>query len=293
MHALIIGCGYVGRRVARAWVERGDTVAALTRSREHADELRVLGVHPILGDVAADATLASLPAADIVLYAVGLDRSSGKSHREVYVVGLGNVLERIAGTTRRFLYVSSTSVYGQEDGEWVDETSACRPTSPNGQVCLEAEELVWRFFPRSEHSSKSRTVPVRSAPDVRGANILRLAGIYGPGRLAARIESLRTGEPVPGNPDAWLNLIHVEDAVAALLACEERGPIGETYLISDGHPQTRRDYLTELARLIHAPAPTFSPGPACQEGLNKRCSNRRLREELGVEPRALTFCDII
>ena len=199
---LIIGCGYLGRRVAKHWLAEGCSVYALTRSPERGAELRDAGLIPLLGDVTKPASLPEFPTVDILLYAVGLDRRSGQTQRDVYVGGLANVLPRIAGNVQRAIYISSTSVYGQNAGEWVDESSACQPESTNGQVCLEAERLFQQAIPSS--------------------NLLRLAGIYGPGRLIARMEALRAGIAPEGNPDAWLNLIHVDDAVSAVLACERR-----------------------------------------------------------------------
>jgi nucleoside-diphosphate-sugar epimerase len=279
---LIIGCGYLGRRVARQWIARGDEISALTRSTDRAGELGAAGVVPLVGDVTARATLAGLPEVDTVLYAVGLDRQSGKSQRDVYVDGLANVIDELTGKVRRWIYISSTSVYGQDGGELVDESSACVPQSPNGQVCLEAERLLKTRVPQ--------------------ANILRLAGIYGPSRLVARVEALRAGTAPEGNPDAWLNLIHVTDAAAAVLACERHGAPGATYLVADGHPCRRRDYYSLLAALIGAPkglASSARPGrdvTAADEeavpvatGLNKRCQNRRLREELLLTLRYPTF----
>src|SRR5262245_41380382 len=133
---LIIGCGYLGRRVARSWIAQGDTVFALTRSAGRASEFRASGIEPIVGDVTDSASLAEFPVVETALYAVALDRGSGKSMREVYVGGLDNVVNRFAGKVSRFLYISSTSVYGQNSGEWVDEISECRPDSENGHVCL-------------------------------------------------------------------------------------------------------------------------------------------------------------
>lgn len=274
---LIIGCGYLGRRVAHRWVGERGSVHALTRSPERAEEFRRAGIVPLVGDVTGPASLPEFPEVDTLLYAVGLDRRTGQSQRDVYVAGLANVLPRIAGKVRRAIFISSTSVYGQNAGEWVDETSECRPESANGQVCLEAERLF------------------REAQPV--GVILRLAGIYGPGRLIARIESLRAGIPPDGNPDAWLNLIHVDDAVAAVLACERRDAAGTTYLVSDNEPCRRREYYSLLATLIGATAPwpgaagtrrkgarvtAPEPAPPSAGNLNKRCNNRRLREALQV-----------
>jgi len=263
---LIIGCGYLGRRAARRWVAQGDLVFALTRSEANAADLRAVGVTPLLGDVLDPASLRSLPKTDMMLYAVGLDRKSGRSQQEVYVDGLGSVLSALSASRPRIIYISSTSVYGQSAGEWVDEASECNPISPGGKVCLAAEELLRREAPE--------------------AQILRLAGIYGPGRLIARIDQLRSGSPLSGNPEAWLNLIHVEDAVSTVIAADRRGPAGSTWLVSDDRPSLRREYYDLLAWLVGAPAPRFadSASPADRE-LNKRCRNRRLREALHVELR--------
>lgn len=264
---LIIGCGDLGRRVARAWRERGEAVAALTRSHDNAAMLEAEGIEPVVGDVTRPESLADLPAAGTVLYAVGFDRNAGPSMRDVYVDGLRNVLTALSDTFDRFVYISSTSVYGQHAGEIVDEDSPTEPTRENGQICLEAEQLV------------------RQLPN---ANILRLAGIYGPGRMLRRMESIRNREPVGGNPEAWLNLIHVEDAVQAVLACEDRGEPGRTYLVADDRPVTRREYYTALANALDADAPEFQ-GDAATTGLNKRCNNRRLGEDLSVTLRFPTI----
>jgi nucleoside-diphosphate-sugar epimerase len=250
---LILGCGYLGRVVARRWRAAGHHVAALTRSR--ADELRSLGIEPVVGDVTDPAL--RLPAADTVLYSVGLDRSAGKSMREVYVGGLANVL-RVLPPTRQLVYVSSTSVYGQTDGSWVDESAPTEPAEENGRIVLEAEQLLRERRPE--------------------AIILRFAGLYGPGRKM-RWETIQRGEPIATDPDGWLNLIHVEDGAAAVLAAAERGQPGATYNVADDRPVTRREFYAEMAALLGAPEPRFTPGA---ERTNRRISNRRMRTELAV-----------
>lgn len=259
---LIIGCGYLGERVARAWVASGAEVAVLTRSQEHAAGFRKFGLSPVIGDILEPASLAGLPPADTVLYAVGFDRSASHTRREVYVDGLRNVLEALAGRVDRFIYISSTSVYGQNGGETIDEESECRPTRENGQICLEAERTLKELLP--------------------SANILRLAGIYGPGRLLRREAELKSATPISGNPEAFLNLIHVEDAKAAVLACEAKAKPGATYLVADDRPVRRREYYTRLAELFGAPPPTFAEAADPTANLNKRCNNRKLGEELGL-----------
>lgn len=262
---LILGCGYLGRRVARAWVQRGRAVVAVTRRPEHAAELRALGVEPLVCDVLDPASLRALPRVETVLYAVALDRGSGATMRDVYVTGLANVLAALP-PPGRFVYVSSSSVYGQSNGDWVDETSPTEPEEDSGRVVLAAETVLRARLP--------------------GAAVLRFAGIYGPGRLLRRA-AIERGTPIVGDADKWLNLIHVEDGVRAVLAAEERAAAGAVVNVSDGQPVRRRDFYAELARQLGAPAPTFTaapldrPPPPHEKG-HRRIRNRRLVEELGV-----------
>jgi nucleoside-diphosphate-sugar epimerase len=262
---LVIGCGYLGQRVATLWQERGDRVHATTRRPEGADALRRLGLAPILCDVLDPASLRALPKVDAVCYAVGLDRSSGASMRSVYVDGLANVLEHLP-PPRRFLYVSSSSVYGQTDGGWVDESSATEPEEESGRIVLAAEEVLRQRRPE--------------------AVILRFSGIYGPGRLLRR-KSIEAGEPIVADADKWLNLIHVDDGARAVLAAEAHAVPGGIYNICDDHPVPRREFYTELARVLGAPPPRFVTPPPDQpapphEKANRRIGNRRMKDELGV-----------
>lgn len=265
MSVLVIGCGYLGLRAAKGWLAAGRQVFALTRSRAY--ELRSHGIEPVVGDVLNPESLTGLPRTDTVLYAVGLDRSAGQPMREVYVTGLGNVLGALSSPRPtgaglgRFLYVSSTSVYGQTDGSWIDETSPTEPLEDSGKVVLEAERTLRQFRP--------------------DAVVLRFAGIYGPGRVLRRA-SLLKGEPVPGDGERFVNLIHVEDGVRAVLAAEANAEPGETYLIADDAPPTRRELFTRTAELIGAPVPTFDGGGGVEA--NRRVSNAKAKQRLSFRP---------
>jgi nucleoside-diphosphate-sugar epimerase len=261
MRALIIGCGYLGRRVAAIWRSHGFDVAALTRSTANAEALQQFGLETFIGDVMQPSTLDALPAANVVMYSVGYDRRATHTKRSVYIDGLENVLRHLASRVGRFLYVSSTSVYGQDAGEWVNEESRCAPRTEDGRICLAAEESVRRFF----------------SPTI----VLRFSGIYGPGRLLRRMESIRNGEPIEGNPDAFLNLIHVEDGARILVEVATRVRRGTTYLVTDDKPIRRREYYSLLAQKFGGPEPVFVTETNGAGHLNKRCSNARLREELG------------
>ncbi len=263
--ALIVGCGYLGSRVATAWVASGRRVLALTRSRSA--ELTALGISPIVGDVLDPDSLTHLPDVGVVLYAVGLDRRAGRSMRDVYVQGLENVLKvvRCAGP---ILYVSSTGVYGQTDGEWVDETSETNPLEESGKVVLDAEAML----------RKHRADAV----------VLRFAGIYGPDRVL-RKQALLNGEPLVGDAEKWLNLIHVHDGRDAVIAAEVKAHPGETYLIADDEPVPRRAFYTEAAEILGAPPATFVSSPTTAKEANRRIRNAKAKRELRFTPKLPTY----
>jgi nucleoside-diphosphate-sugar epimerase len=259
--SLIIGCGYLGTQVAALWRAQGRRVFTTTRGEtKQPDSIRC--------DVLQPASLRALPAVDAVLYAVGFDRGSGATMRDVYVTGLANVLDHLPAPGR-FVHVSSSSVYGQTDGGWIDETAPTEPGEESGRIVLQAEDLL-----------RSRL------PD---AVIMRFAGIYGPGRLLRR-QRIEQGEPIVGDADKWLNLIHVEDGARMVAAAAERGRAGCIYNVCDDHPVRRRYFYAAMARLLRAPEPRFvapppdQPTPPHEKG-NRRISNRRMKEELCVSLR--------
>lgn len=254
--AVIFGCGYLGSRVAARWVAAGRTVVAVTRGR--AGELAATGLKPVVADVTDRAALAAVPRASTLLYAVGLDRRAGHSMRGVTVDGLRAVLETVP-PPERLLYISSTSVFGQTSGEWVDETSPTDPVEESGKVALDAERVLRELCP--------------------SAVVLRFAGLYGPGRVL-RKAALLAGEPLVGDAEKWLNLIHVEDGADAVLAAEAKAASGSTYLISDGIPVTRRAFYTRSAEQLGGPPAAFEHRPEPGQP-NRRVSNAKAVAELG------------
>lgn len=288
---LLFGCGYLGSRVARLWQAAGETVAIVTRSAEKAASLRAQGFMAIIADVCDPASLRNLPPAETILYAVGYDRraANGPSIQEVYAGGVRNVLDKLGNAewgmgndttpnipqspvpSPHFLYISSTGVYGDADGDWVDEETPCRPLRDGGKACLAAEQVI------AEHPLGAKSV------------VLRLAGIYGPDRIP-RSDALRRGEPIDAPADGYLNLIHVDDAAQIVLDVERLARADQittprTYCVADGNPGLRRDYYAELARLLDAPPPAFvEPQPsspaAARAAADKRISNARLIREV-------------
>jgi nucleoside-diphosphate-sugar epimerase len=268
MAKLVIGCGYLGHRVAERWRRQGHEVFVVTRSRERALRFVADGLTPVVADVMRLNTLLGLPVADTVLYSVGYDSAQGHSIEEVYLLGLMNALNALSPATGRVIYVSSTGVYGDADGEWVDEETPCQPDRAGGRACLSAEDALLAH------------------PLGKNSIILRMAGIYGPGRIP-RKDSFESGRPMAVVPSNWLNLIHVDDAASVVLAAEKAPQAPRTYVVSDGTPVERGDYYTELARLLGAPVPKFLtadqtwPGPV-RGSNNKRINTARMKAELEV-----------
>lgn len=265
---LILGCGYLGRRIAALWRAQGDDVWATTRSRERFADFEAQGWRPVLFDVTRSDTSQTLPAAQTVVYAVGFDRSAGVEMRTIYVDGLRRALDALPDTVERVIYISSTGVYGQNDGSVVDEESPTEPTRTGGQVVLEAERELM------QHPLGQRAI------------ILRLAGIYGPGRLP-RLDAIRAGEPLVTPRDGFLNLIHVEDAARIVLLAEQFAAQPRMYLVSDGHPVKRRTFYEEISRRLGLKKPAFiEPTPDAPTSpraeSSKRLDLRRLLTELPV-----------
>lgn len=257
---LIVGCGYLGERLASRWLAAGSRVWGLVRTPSRLARLSAAGVEPIVADVAAPLPLPALPEVDTVVWAVGFDRTAGRSYREVHVDGLRRLLDAITGNPR-LIFVSSTGVWGRVDGQRVDEATPPHPDREAGRVLLEAEALLGGH------------------PKGRGT-VLRLAGIYGPGRLP-RIDDLRASRPLEADPDSWLNLIHVDDAAAVVMAVADHAGPGPLYVVSDGRPVRRRDFYARLADLVGSPPPNWIPPAADARGGDKRVDPRRLFAEIG------------
>lgn len=271
---LIVGCGFLGQRVGQLLLEDDPSseVVGTTRSPSGADRLTMAGIHPALADVLQPETLAAVPLPDRIVYCIGFDRAAGVPMRTVYVDGLRNLLDRLAtvGWSGRFVYASSTGVYGQTGGSWVDEDSPTQPSHQSGIVCLEAETLL-------RETSRSRGLK---------ATTIRFAGLYGPGRIVRRA-AIERGEPIAGDPERWLNLIHIDDAARAVLAAADSETASPIFLACDDRPVRRREYYDRIARHLGAPEPRFvrpEPGSpeAMREESDKRISNRKIKEELGL-----------
>lgn len=242
-------------------------MTAVTRSPERAAALRSAGMIPIVQDLAEPWQAGKLDGFDSVLYSVGFDRAGVHSMREVYVDGLRQVLAHLA-ETRRLIYVSSTGVYGDAEGELIDERSECHPQREGGRLCLEAEQLI----------RESDVAPV--------SLVLRAAGIYGPGRIPNR-SALEKSGALQVEPDSWLNLIHVEDLASVIEHASDNVLPHDLYNVADGCPVQRRDYYGYLGKTLGMAAPQFAPiqpegGEPRRGSSNKRIDASQLHDECPI-----------
>ena len=267
MKVLIFGCGYLGSRVAANWHQAGCEVSVVTRSEANAKRFRSLGYEPIIADITDTNSLARIRFEfDIILFAVGFDRTKYSDIREVYVEGLKNVLAKISTTKVHFIYMSSTGVYGDCQGEWIDEATKAEPFRPGGKACLEAEELI-----RAGEFDYT---------------ILRLAGIYGPDRVP-RLKAMREQAWEELGQTGHINLIHVADAAKIVASVVEQKIVNETFLVSDGQPADRKEFYEFIAQQLRTGPIDWTvktePDASRRSAADKKVSNRKLVEFTSYE----------
>ncbi|OAI28592.1 NAD-dependent epimerase/dehydratase family protein [Methylomonas koyamae] len=254
---LVIGCGNIGFRLASALTGDGHCVTALKRTPLAVPAPFAL----VLGDIAQPSTFSSLAANyDLAVLVLSASGRNAEQYRALYQVGLNNVLNHFAaaGVAPPCLMVSSTSVYGQNGGEWVDEDSPTQPASATAEWLVKAEQRLWQAGPHN--------------------CVVRFSGIYGPGRdwLLRRAAA---GEAIQRDPPNYTNRIHQDDCLAVLLFLIGKmlggTELDKCYLASDNDPAPLWDVMVWIAAQFGYPPPKALP-PAIGVAQNKRCSNARL-----------------
>ena len=269
MSVLIVGCGDIGLRVARKLRARGVAVRGLVRTEATHAALTAEGIVADRADLDAQAPV--LAEQEVYWFAPPPEQGSSDTR-------LRRALQAWGGLPRRLVYISTSAVYGDCGGRWIDESAPLVPRSDRGRRRLDAETAL------HEAAAGGRGECV----------ILRVPGIYGPGRLP--IARLRSGLPVVREEESpYTNRIHSEDLAEAALVAMDRGLNGAAYNVSDGHPTTMSDYFTRCALLLGLPEPpqvslaeaqaTFTPAMRSFLDESKRLLNRRLIEDLGVRLR--------
>jgi nucleoside-diphosphate-sugar epimerase len=254
---LIAGCGDVGSALGVALAAQGHQVYGLRRNVSALPN----GIRPVTADLTDPDSMKQLPTVDVVFYTAAASGGTEVAYRNAYVLGVQNVLAALkhAGQAiERVIMIGSTSVYGQNDGSWVDESSPTEPQSFRGEILLEGEQLI-----------KNGPYP---------GIVARFSGIYGPGRyrmfraVAGGAQADETGEI------QYSNRIHTKDGVRALIHLMSLPNFEDTYLITDGESPPQAEVITFLRNLLVEKGIEIAPDGTTlpRRGGNKRCSNKRL-----------------
>ena len=266
----IIGFGDIARRVARRLLDQGKAVTGLVRRTEAAKELKAMGVQSVAADLdeAVSLMTVAVNAADVYFFAPPSSVDENDWH-------MRNFLAAITGQRpRKILYISTTGVYGNSHGAWVNEQTPTNPNTDRGKRRLDAEQHLQAYGARNN-------IPVV---------ILRVGGIYGPGRLPLR--QLESGRPVLTDEDSgYTNRIHADDLAMICTEAMERGE--GIYNVSDGKPGTMAQYFTDLAEALGYPIPERISLEEARDVLpagmlsyleeSRRLDTTRLMDELKVE----------
>ncbi|BAO45527.1 SDR family oxidoreductase [Thiolapillus brandeum] len=267
--ALIVGCGYVGLRLAMALP--GGLARGLVRSAESLGELERQGIPGLQRDLDQPVEIGWPTAGAVVWYLVPPPRSG------VVDLRLKHFLRALkdSGQPRRVVLLSTTGVYGHCQGEWVDEHRPPAPVADRARRRLDAEQQLQQWGEQTDGEWV----------------ILRVAGIYGPGKLP--LERLRQGKPMVGENEApWTNRIHAHDLVQVCMAAMERGRSGSIYNVTDGQPDNMAHYfncVADAAGLSRPPVidlaqaqSSLSAGMRSYLAESRRIDNSRMLRELGV-----------
>ena len=279
MRVLIVGCGYVGLPLGIELVRQGHTVFGLRRSALAEAELKSAGITPLHADITQPETLAQLPRDfDWVVNCTASGGGGADDYRKIYLEGNRHLISWLAGSPlKKFVYTSSTSVYGQNDGSVVTEKSPAEPDAETAKVLAETEKLLLA-------AAQTENVP---------AVILRVAGIYGPGRGHSFKQFLRGDARVEGDGARWLNMIHREDLIGVIIAALRDAHPGDIFNAVDKGPVSQRDFFAWLAEELKKPMPPMVLADVevwrKRSVTNKRVSNAKLRAALKYDFRFPDF----
>ena len=279
---LIIGCGDVVRR-ALPWLMQHFTVYATARSKESASQLNTLGVRPILADLDRPKSLARLGGiAEYLIHSAPPGDGAGDQRTRALIAALShaNIQQNkiLPQRLRRAVYISTSGVYGDYAGQWIDESSPLKTQSQRALRRVDAEKQLRDWAGR--HGVR--------------LSILRSPGIYAANRLP--LERIARGEPVlHSDEDSYSNHIHADDLAHALCLALFRGLPLRTYNIVDDEPHKMGDYFDQVADAMQLPRPPrisrieaqtrLSPALLSYLNESRRIGNARAKNELKLQLR--------
>ncbi len=269
---LIIGCGDIGVRVARFLQRDGGHVFGLARSDESAVRLRDCGLAPVMGNLDDPATLAGLPTAGKLVFYLAPPPGGGPFDSR-----MRNFCQTIgpAQLPIRVVYMSTSGVYGDCGGNLVTEATPVHPQTSRAQRRVDAETALQEW-------GRQQGVPIV---------ILRVTGIYGPGRLP--LARIRQGHPVLREEESPpTNRIHADDLAVVCVKSALKAAAGEIFNVSDGQPGTMTQYFNAICDLLQLPRLPQVSMTEAKQVMNpmmlsylteaRRMDNRKMLEELGI-----------
>ena len=285
MRVLVVGPGYVGLPLALDLARRGHEVSALSRTADNKSELIAADVRTFKADITNLESLLRLPCDwDWIINCVSSSRGTIEQYRKVYLDGTHNLLSWLAKSPpQKFVYTSSTGVYGQSDGSVVTESSPTAPESETGKILVETENMLLT-------AALEQRFP---------AIVLRVSGIYGPDRAYWLKKLTEEGGEIESSGERIINMVHRDDVVGAIVAALEKGEAGKIYNVTDDEPVSRRELFEWRDKNFNLQTSnSLRPSSATAESerarhkrgaTNKRVSNARLKAELGYEFKYPTF----
>lgn len=255
----ILGCGYVGQAVAQHWVAQGLQVTATTTTLQRLAELEAIATTATLARGDNPASLQKLLAdQDTLLVSVGAPRAD--AYAETYLETAKTLTAVLPETSvRQVIYTGSYAVYGDRQGAWVTEDSPVAPANPNGEILVETEQML---------------LSARTAQ--RQVCVLRLGGIYGPGRELIKIFGRAAGSTRPGDGSDASNWVHWDDIVGAIDFARSHHLDGLYNLVQD-NPTSVKELLDHLMATHHLPAVQWDASQTSTRPYNARVSNQKLK----------------
>lgn len=271
-NVFIVGCGDIGRRVAKLASEKGSKVTGLVRSEESAARLKELGITPFIASLDDRHSLVDMPTKGAIVFYFAPPPGGGSLEPRVR-----NFCAAVKESEKpaKLIYISTSGVYGDTGGETVTEETPVNPQTSRAKRRRDAETVLTNW-------GKELGVPVI---------ILRVTGIYGPGRLP--INKLMEGQPVLRQEEAsFTNRIHADDLAQVCIAAAEKGDAGDIFNVSDGHPTTMTEYFNAVADAAGLPRPRQVNWEEAKKEMaplmlsyfqeSRRMDNTKMLKKLGV-----------
>lgn len=261
MKLAIIGCGYVGSAVARLWYEAGNEVIVTTTTPEKVSRLKKIASQVV---VLSGNDLASLKEVvadrEVILLSVGSKQRTPDIYRQAYLETAKNVVSAIKATSgvKQLIYTSSYGIVKDKSGKTIDETVVVKPKDEFSEILHQTEQVLL-----SEAATKTC--------------ILRLAGIYGPGRELIKIFQRVAGTIRPGKGEDYTNWVHIEDIARAIDFAKDK-QLEEVYHLNSDESMTTKEFFRQLFEAHNLPPVTWDSSQTSTRTYNIKLSNQKIKD---------------